>query len=119
VTRAGRPGTPLVVPISMQHQNHPHELVPLPVHQDSTAALLPSVTDNKETAVTFLAEDLARARWSEDLATARTARLAGAIRRRRALERSQDRARRLVRLASLAAQRSESVAGAGALSAAR
>ena len=34
--------------------------------------------------MTFLAEDLARDRWARDLSYARTARLAGALRRRRA-----------------------------------
>ncbi|MFC3690426.1 hypothetical protein [Aquipuribacter hungaricus] len=69
--------------------------------------------------MTMFAPELASDRWTRDLATARTARLATAIRKRRASERSQDRARRLVRLASLAAQRSEGLATAGALRVAR
>lgn len=89
------------------------------MHHQRTTTLLTDVADTQETDVTMLAEQLASRRWADDLAAARTAQLAGAIRRRRALERSQDRARRLVRLASLAAQRSEAVAGAGALSVAR
>ncbi|WP_340291599.1 hypothetical protein [Aquipuribacter hungaricus] len=77
------------------------------------------MTDVQETDVTMFAPELASDRWTRDLATARTARLATAIRKRRASERSQDRARRLVRLASLAAQRSEGLATAGALRVAR
>ncbi len=89
------------------------------MHQDRTSPLLRGVTDVQETDVTMFAPELASDRWTRDLATARTARLATAIRKRRASERSQDRARRLVRLASLAAQRSEGLATAGALRVAR
>lgn len=80
------------------------------MHQECSTALLKGVENPQETEMTFLAEDLARERWAQDLAHARTARLAGAIRRRRAAERSRDRARRLVRLASAAARRSEQIA---------
>lgn len=69
--------------------------------------------------MTMFATELARDRWARDLATARTARLASAVRKRRAYERSADRAHRLVRLASLAARRSEALAAAGALRVAR
>ncbi len=89
------------------------------MHQDRTTLLLRGVTTTQETDVTMFAPELASDRWARDLATARTARLATAIRKRRASERSQDRARRLVRLASLAAQRSELLASAGALTVAR
>jgi len=90
-----------------------------PVHRNRTCPLLPGVNTTRETDVTMFATELASDRWARDLATARTARLAGAIRKRRASERSADRARRLVRLASLAAQRSEALAAAGALRVAR
>jgi len=89
------------------------------VHQDGTTALLVGVEHPQETDMTFLAEDLARERWAQDLSYARTARLAGAIRRRRAAERSQARARRLVRLASAAARRSEQLASTVAFTVAR
>ncbi len=69
--------------------------------------------------MTLFAPELASDRWARDLALAHDVRLATAIRRRKASERSQARARRLVRLASLAAQRSETVATTGALSVAR
>ena len=89
------------------------------MHQTATSPLLRGVTLVQETDVTMFAPELASDRWARDLASARTARLATAIRKRRASERSQDRARRLVRLASLAAQRSEALASAGALRVAR
>ncbi|WP_380166222.1 hypothetical protein [Jannaschia sp. R86511] len=102
------------------HDPHgPHDLVHRPVHQERPTAHLGCVENPQETDMTFLAEDLARARRAQDLSDARTARLVGAIRRRRAAERSQARARRLVRLASLAAQRSENLASSGALTVAR
>lgn len=104
----------------MHDPHDPHEpLVHRPVHQDVASPLLGSVTPRQETDVTMFAPELASDRWARDLATARTARLAAAIRKRRASERSQDRARRLVRLASLAAQRSERLAAPGALGVAR
>lgn len=77
------------------------------MHQEQTTALLVGVENMQETDMSFLAEDLARERWSRDLTEARTARLAGAIRRRRAAERSRARARLLLRLASAATRRSE------------
>ena len=89
------------------------------MHQEPVSPLLRGVTFVQETDVTMFAPELASDRWARDLATARTARLATAIRKRKASERSQERARRLVRLASLAAQRSESLASAGAFSVAR
>jgi len=89
------------------------------VHQHPPSPLLRGVTQTWETDVTMFATELASDRWARDVATARTARLANAIRKRRASERSADRARRLVRLASLAAQRSETLASAGALRVAR
>lgn len=66
----------------------------------------------------MFAQELASDRWARDLSTSREARLANAIRRRRAAERSQDRARRLVRLAAVAAQRSDALS-TGALGVAR
>ena len=90
-----------------------------PVHQDRTCPLLRGMIQTRETDVTMFATQLAGDRWTRDLATARTARLAGAVRKRRACERTADRARRLVRLASAAAQRSEAVAVTGALRVAR
>ena len=106
-------GAPRVTP------HDPHRPVRRPAHQDRTSLLLRGVTETEEHDVTMFATELASDRWARDLATARTARLATAIRKRRAAERSQDRARRLVRLASLAAQRSETLAAAGAFAAAR
>ncbi len=101
---------------------HPHDrnhLTPRPRYQAGTARLLAGVAETEENDVTMFAEQLARDRWVQDLSAARTARLAGAIRRRRAAERSSERALRLVRLASLAAQRSEQVAVTGAYRVAR
>jgi len=69
--------------------------------------------------MTLFAPELAGDRWARDLAAASTARLVAAVRERRTAERSQERARRLVRLASSAAQRSERLAGTGALRIAR
>lgn len=68
--------------------------------------------------MTLLAQELARERRTRDLTHAHEARLAEAIRRRRAVQRSNDRARRLVRLAGLAALRSDSLA-TGALGVAK
>lgn len=96
-----------------------NRLVPRPVHQDSTTALLEGVENPQETDMSFLAEDLARERWSRDLTVDRTARLAGAIRRRRAAERSRARARLLLRLASAATRRSEEMVTASDYSLAR
>ena len=69
--------------------------------------------------MTMFAAELAHDRWARDLATARAACLASAVRKQRAYERSADRAHRLVRLASLAARHSEALAAAGALRVAR
>lgn len=82
----------------------------LPVHQGPTTALLVGVENTQETDMPFLAEDLARERWSRSPSDERTARLAGAIRRRRAADRSRARARLLLRLASAATRRSEHLA---------
>ncbi|MFC5380626.1 hypothetical protein [Aquipuribacter nitratireducens] len=89
------------------------------MHHTDRAALLSDVAHTKETAVSMLVLDLPREAHARDLAAARNARLVLAIRRRRASERSNARARRLVHLASLAAQRSEARAWSGALSTAR
>lgn len=69
--------------------------------------------------MSLYAHELARARWRDDVRDAQTQRLANAIRRRRASERSEDRARRLNRLAALAAQRSGHLGADGLLPAPR
>lgn len=69
--------------------------------------------------MTLYAHELARARWRDDAREAETQRLVNAIRRRRASERSQERARRLNRMASLAAQRSGHLGADGLLPAPR
>jgi hypothetical protein len=90
-----------------------------PMHHRSPAALLTRVAQTKETDMSMLVLDVAREARARDLAAARNARLVHALRKRRASERSQERARRLVRIASLAAQRSEASAWSGALTVAR
>ncbi|WP_336923808.1 hypothetical protein [Aquipuribacter sp. SD81] len=89
------------------------------MHQDTAAPLLASVAHPEENAVNMLMNDLVREARTRDLAAAHDARLVHALRRRRATERSQERARRQLRLASLAAQRSEASAWSGALGVAR
>ena len=93
--------------------------MPRGAHRHRPSPLLRGVTQTKENDVTMFATELAGDRWARDVATARAARQAGAIRQRRAAERSAARARRLVRLASMAAQRSETLASAGDLRVAR
>jgi hypothetical protein len=89
------------------------------MHQIDPATLLSCVAPTKETDMSMLVLDVAREAHAHDLAAARHARLVHAMRKRRASERSQERARRLVRLASMAAQRSEASAWSGALTVAR